>query len=99
VTFIWNCCEGKIFSFELVKKLEGIDSKILNENGFRCSTNPLKTAYIIHSSFKTKINQLKHEIKKLSLKNSQSILNISPLFAEQGTTFSVNRKVGKYLNY
>ena len=35
VTFIRNCCEGRIFSFELVKKLETIDNRIINENGFR----------------------------------------------------------------
>ena len=35
VTFIRNCCEGKIFSFELVKKLETVDNRIINENGFK----------------------------------------------------------------
>ena len=35
VMFMRNSCEGKIFPFELVKKLEAVDSKILNENGIR----------------------------------------------------------------
>ena len=36
VMFMKNSCEGKIFPFELVKKLEAVDNKILNENGIRC---------------------------------------------------------------
>jgi len=35
VMFLKNSCEGKIFPFQLVKKLEEVDSKILHENGFR----------------------------------------------------------------
>lgn len=33
VTFIRHSCEGKIFSFELIQKLEKADNKILQEHG------------------------------------------------------------------
>jgi hypothetical protein len=35
VTFIRNCREGTIFSFELVKKLEAVDYRIISEYGCR----------------------------------------------------------------